>query len=369
MTVTRSRLAAVTLAALLLAGCESGNDGPGEAESSGSDSSDVVDARDCDIPADCPLRVVASESDVLLGAAVEPDLLESETVYAETVATELNSVTPENALKWESLHPEPETWTFAPAEAIVDFAAEHDLAVKGHALVWDQEFIDATPDWVEAIDDPADLRSVLEDHITTVMTQFDTVDRWDVVNEPLRLAGGELYQGHFARVLGSEWIAEAFEIARAADPDAQLYLNENNVEYVPVKRAAFVDLVTQLVEDGAPIDGVGLQMHLLNGAPEPGVVTELVEEFTDLGLEVAITELDVPVREDEDLESQAAIYEQVVGECLDAGCRDVTLWGFTDKHTWIDSYLGPGLRPLIFDEEYAPKPAYAALWEAVAARR
>ena len=357
-------LVATSVAMIAVAGCTSDGD---ETRDAPPESPNEAEAENCARPADCPLRTVADGAGVLIGTAVQPDLLTSEPAYAETVATEFNSVTPENALKWNAVHPEPDTWTFEEADAIVDFAAEHDVAVKGHNLVWAQELVDSTPDWVEEIDDPDELRSVLEEHITTVMTHFDTVDRWDVVNEPLETAGVELYENHFARVLGPGYVADAFEIARAADPDASLFLNENIVEYSPDKRAALVDLVTELLDDGVPVDGVGLQMHLVNGAPEPGVVTELVETFTDLGLEVAITELDVPVSDD-DVQSQAATYEQVVGECIEAGCRDITLWGFTDKHTWIDSFLAPGLQPLIFDEDYSPKPAYDALQELFAAR-
>ena len=354
-------------AVLLLAACASGNDAA-ETNRSDSHDTDAVDTDACGIPAECPLREVAGARDVLIGAAVEPGPLASDAAFAQTLASEFNSVTPENALKWGALHPEPDTWVFEPADAIVAFAADHDLAVKGHTLVWDSPYLDTVPGWVEAIQDPAALRAVLQDHITTVMTHFDTVDRWDVVNEPFLVAEGALYEGHFYRVLGPDYIAEVFRMARAADPDARLYLNENSVEYVPEKGAALLDLITQLVAGGVPIDGVGLQMHLFNGAPAPGVVAEMVEAFTDLGLEVAITELDVPLREGDDLAAQAEIYEQVLGECLDAGCRDITLWGFTDRYSWINSsYIGPGRQPLIFDGEYAPKPAYAALWRLLAA--
>ena len=361
----RRALVAVALPALLVGACASDGDDTGDPTP---EPEQTADAAACEQPDDCPLRVVAGGADVLIGTAVQSDLLESEPAYAEMVAAEFNSVTPENALKWDAVHPEPDTWTFEDADAIVDFAAEHDVAVKGHNLVWAQELVDSTPDWVEEIDAPDELRSALEEHITTVMEHFDTVDRWDVVNEPLQTTGTELYDNHFHRVLGPGYVAEAFEMARSADPDAALYLNENIVEYSPGKRDAFVELVTDLVDDGVPIDGVGLQLHLVNGAPEAGVVSDLVETFTDLDLEVAITELDVPLRESDDLSSQAAVFDQVVEECVGAGCRDVTLWGFTDKHTWIDSFLGPGLEPLILDDDYAPKPAYDALWQVFAAQ-
>lgn len=316
----------------------------------------------CDGPGDCPLRTLAEEGDLLVGTAVDWELLD-DPVYADTVAREFNSVTPERELKWDVLQPQPGAWNFEPADHIVRFAQRNDIAVKGHTLVWAQAITDSTPDWVEQIDDPEELRAVLQEHISTVIEHYSgAVDRWDVVNEPLETVGTELYGNHFHEVLGPGYIAEAFRMAHAADPEVRLFLNENVVEYLPEKRAALVDLVAGLVDDGVPIHGVGLQMHLLGGAPEVTAVADMVESLTSLGLEVAITEMDVPINAETSLDVQARTYAQVLGECLASRCWDITFWGFTDAHSWIDQFMEPGLRPLLLDEQYRPKPSYDAAW-------
>lgn len=358
------RWGAALAAVALLAACSGGGDnGPSSAVTT---PTVPVDCTPESVDS-CPLRVVAAWAGVLVGSAVRADLLDDPR-YVAALARELNSVTPEVELKWDVLHPRRATWRFGPADRIVDFAAAHDLAVKGHTLVWEQEVLDSTPGWVLAVDDPDELREVLEEHVTTVMGRYSgRVDRWDVVNEPLATSGADLYENHFFRVLGPDYVAEAFEIAHRADPGARLFLNEAFVEYLPEKRAALVELVRGLVEDGVPIDGVGLQLHLLRGRPDPGVVGGLIEELVGLGLEVAVTELDVPAGESaEELADQAEVYGAVVGEALAAGCREVTMWGLTDRYTWVDDFVGPGRAPLVLDRDYRPKPAYDALRDALA---
>jgi len=352
---------ALVAVATLAAACSGSSSENGDAERGAS-----VATAGCQAPGDCPLRVLADERDVLVGTAVRWDLLD-DPIYADTIAREFNSVTPERELKWNVLQPERGVWDFEPADRIVEFAQENGIAVKGHTLVWAQQSVDSTPDWVEQINDPDELRAVLEEHITTVMEHYrGQVDRWDVVNEAFQTAGEGLYDNHFHRVLGPGYLADAFAMAHEADPDVRLFLNENVVEYFPTKRAALVDFVTGLLEDGVPIHGVGLQLHLLAGPPEVDVVANLCETFTAMGLEVAITELDVPLREGDNLQSQAQTYRQVIDECLAAGSRDVTFWGFTDAVTWIDDFMEPGLQPLLLDQQYERKPSYDAVWSTLA---
>jgi endo-1,4-beta-xylanase len=185
------------------------------------------------------------------------------------------------------------------------------------------------------------------------------------VNEPIVSLGAELDANHFHQVLGPGYISAAFEAAHLADPDARLFLNEHSVEFLPAKADALVALVEQLVADGVPIHGVGLQAHQFSGRPpEPGVVEDLVSTFTALGLDVALTELDLPVREGGDLTAQADGYRQIVRECLAAGCNEITLWGVHDGSTWLDDFLGePDTSPLLFDHDFQPKPAHAAVVE------
>lgn len=309
----------------------------------------------------CTLRELASLAGIRMGATAEP----GETIdpdYSTTLAREFNALTPENAMKWYTTQPSPGAWNFEPAETVVDFALEHGMAVRGHTLVWAQDTF--TPTWVKAIADPDDLRAVVEEQITKTMTRFEgRVRRWDVVNEPLESLG----TGPSASVfwnLGPDWIADAFTVAHAVDPDAELWINEYGTDWVPGKHAAFVQLVTDLVNSGAPVDGVGIQTHRLPGGTlDEAAFAAQLRDFAALGLDVAITELDVPVSPTDPnaFSFQAGEYRKIMAACLAVTrCVEVTTWGLTDRSTWLD---GLGLfptptRPLLFDENYAPKPAY-----------
>lgn len=318
----------------------------------------------CDDASTCTTRQLADAAGVTFGTAVDAAHLD-EADYRSTLVETFNSVTPENELKWASIHPAPDRWNFGPADQIVEFADENNLQVKGHNLIWDQETVDSTPDWVLDIDDPVELRAVVAEHIRTVMEHYrGTVDRWDVVNEPLQTVGADLYDNHFRQVLGDGYISEMFAIAHEADPRARLFINEVTVELLPAKAAALVALVKDLLARDTPIDGVGIQAHLVAGTIDSAAVARLIDDLEELGVDVAITELDVPTTTAADpLATQADTFGETVGACLEQKCREVTLWGFTDRYTWIDNMFGPGRAPLPFDRNYRPKPALTAIRE------
>jgi endo-1,4-beta-xylanase len=352
------------MAVTLAAGACAGRDGPVGGDGAVGPSPTTLGVDDCTAVLEaCTLRGAGDSAGVVVGTAVAPDRLD-DPAYARLVAEEFSSLTPENHMKWPLVHPEPGVWVFEPADRLVAFAEEHDLAVRGHTLVWGQDVGNGVPDWVAAIDDPDELQAVVDDHIATLVGRYaGRVDRWDVVNEPLEILGPELDGNHFLEVLGPDYIAAAFEAAHRADPDARLFLNEHSVEVVPAKADALVALVERLVAEGVPIHGVGLQAHQFSGQPpEPGVIEALVTRFTALGLEVAITELDLPLSEDGDLAAQADGYRQIVRECLAAGCTEITVWGVYDGATWLDDFLGRArTSPLLFDYDFEPKPAYTAV--------
>lgn len=321
--------------------------------------------------ADCTLRQIASAAGVRIGAAAAPQFL-AETAYAQTLASEFNSITAENQMKWPQIHPAEGVWNFGPADDLVAFAQANGMTLRGHNLLWANP--DRIPDWVAAAPDADTLRSWLEDHITTVVSRYaGAVDSWDVVNEPLQNLGTDLYDNVFRDLLGSDYIAEAFEIAHAADPTAKLFLNEVLAESPNARFDALYDLVAGLVADGVPIDGVGLQGHIVAGLiqPDGAGLRQVIQAFGDLGLEVEITEFDVVMSASgpDALDVQAAIYGELLSACLDlAACKGVTFWGVSDAHTWIDSTFGPGHVPLPFDVDYARKPAYYATRDALLGR-
>ena len=328
----------------------------------------------CDsrFPEGCTLKEVAP-NDMRIGATLEPAQI-ADQAYSGTLLSHFSSLTPENALKIYSIQNERGVWKFADADAVVDFAVEHDMEIRGHTLVWAQDQF--TPGWLKAITDPAELRSVTAEYIETVMGRYsDRIHRWDVVNEPLASTGTAGSGSVWEEVLGPDWIAEVFAVAHAADPSAELWLNEYGTDWVPGKHEALVSLVKRLLDDGVPIYGVGLQTHRLSTVgPSRVLMTRQLRDFADLGLKVAITELDVVTKasDPDPLPVQAAAYARVVDSCLAVpACEEITTWGVTDAETWLNGmpqFFGP-TRPLLFDRRFKPKPAFEAVRDALAAGR
>lgn len=325
-------------------------------------------------PTTCTLRDLARQLDVRIGATLE-DFEIANADYTATLRREFTSLTPENALKLYSTQPERGTLQFTAGDAVVGFGVDSALEIRGHTLVWAKD--EFTPAWVTAISDPAELRQVMEGHVTALMGRYaGRIRRWDVVNEPLDTFG----TGPSASVfwtLGADWIGQVFRLAHTIDPAAELWINEYGTDWVPGKHEAFLALVSGMVSTGVPIDGVGIQMHRLPGAVlDRAAFERQLREFTSLGLEVAITELDVPVSPTDPaaFSLQAEEYRKVVAGCLAVpGCSEITVWGLTDGDTWLD---GLGLfptptRPLLFDSGFQPKRAYSAVRDemAAAARR
>ncbi len=314
------------------------------------------------VPSSPSLRELAAAHDLLIGAAVSAGPLRGEATYAQALAHEFNVLTIENAMKFGPIHPAPDRYAFANADAIVAFAEEHDMQIHGHTLVWHRQ----APEWItEGEWTRKELLEVLHEHIATVVGRYrGRVDAWDVVNEAIDK--GRLRETVWEKVIGPDYIDLAFQWAHEADPDALLFYNDYGGEGTNKKADAIYDLVKGMVERGVPIHGVGLQMHLTLGGIPTGIV-ENVDRLADLGLEVQITELDVRLQKQgkpDKFERQAKDYKAVVEACLQAKrCTAVIMWGFTDRHSWIPSAFEGYGEALIFDELYQPKPAYAAIQE------
>jgi endo-1,4-beta-xylanase len=313
--------------------------------------------------ADTPLRDLADAKGKVIGTAVTGSKLTG--TYGEIAGREFNSLTPGNAMKWGSVEPSRGTFNWAEADQIVDFAEAHGQQVRGHTLVWHSQ----NPGWLtNGTWTSAQLSQLLNDHIALEVGRYKgRLAAWDVVNEPFN-EDGTYRQTLWYNGLGVDYIAQALTAARAADPAAKLYINDYNVEGVNAKSTALYNLVRSLKERGVPIDGVGLQAHLIVGQV-PSSVQQNIQRFADLGLDVAITELDIRMQLPADsakLTQQATDYKAVMNACVAvARCTGVTVWGFTDSDSWIpDTFPGQGAATP-YDENYAPKPAYHAIAESL----
>ena len=319
-----------------------------------------------------PLRDLGEAAGIRVGAAVDPNWLAADPAYAPTLGREFGSITPENVMKWGPIHPAPGVYDFGPADALVDFAAAHGMRVRGHNLVWGRLQL---PDYVQNATSEAELRSLVTEHIGTVVGRYaGRVAEWDVVNEPLSLLGfpdanDALDDNVFLRHLGPGYVAEALELAHAADPTAKLYVNDFLVETPGPKQDRLYRLAADLLAAGAPLHGVGLQCHfgLFSATyPQRAELQATIERFAALGLEVELTELDVGVaRLTTDLparlDTQAAIYRDAVSACSAVpACRGVTTWGIVDTYSWVRSFLGIDDVPLLFGDGWVRKPAYFA---------
>jgi endo-1,4-beta-xylanase len=325
-------------------------------------------------PTASTLREAASSRGLSYGCAVGAAQLTQDAAFAALVSRECGMVVPENDLKWTALRPTASSFSFDRADAVMQFATEHGIKVRGHTLVWHE----ALPAWFAGSVRAADADAVLRQHISTVVSRYaGRMHSWDVVNEAIHLADGRpdgLRNTPWLRLLGPDYIETAFRAAAAADPSAMLVYNEYGLEYAAnePKRQAVLTLMRRLKERGVPVHAIGIQAHL-NARDQVDVagLQRFLGEISALGLKVLITEMDVA---DASLPSDAAVrdqavadqYERFMGAVLkQSGTVAVMTWGLSDRYSWLHDYSprGDGLpvRGLPFDQGLGQKVAYQAM--------
>ncbi|MBN2547601.1 MAG: endo-1,4-beta-xylanase [Anaerolineales bacterium] len=313
------------------------------------------------------LRSLAEQRGLNFGTSVGAGSF-NKPAEVELLTRQFNMLAVENAMKWEVIHPEPERYDFSEADQIVAFARANGMSVYAHVLVWENQL---SPWLVERAYSRDELIDLLCRHIKTVVGRYrGQVYAWDVVNEAFD-PDGTLRNNLWTRGIGPEVIAMAFQWAREADPDALLIYNDVAGEGMNQKSQAIYALAQGLLKLGAPLDGIGMQMHVwLDGPPTQQELSENMQRLADLGLQVHITEMDVRTQysslsEAEKLTAQAEFYASAMRACLGASnCTTFVVWGLTDAHSWIPYFYGPDI-PLLFDGNYQPKAAYFALLEAL----
>ena len=310
----------------------------------------------------CSLRDYQSAQSLFLGSAARSDTVRADSDYADNLAKEFNGLVPENELKWGVIHPQPGTYNFAPADALVDFAEAHKMSVRGVPLLWDAQ----NPAWLTTgTFSRTALFGILADHINTVVGRYrGRIAQWDVVNEPFSETGS-LKPTLWRRGLGFSYMDQAFALARGADPAAKLFLNEFNIESPGLKADAVFAAVQGMRQRGVPIDGVGFEMHANTSAPTAQQLAVQMARYAAIGVDVGITELDVKLPATptpDELKDQARVYREALATCRAAtNCKTFVVWGFTDKYSWIPD-LVPGFgAATIMDATFGHKPAYDAL--------
>jgi len=359
----------------------------------------VISACSPQRPAVAPIGETATLKDAfagsfLVGAALNPaQFSEQDRRGAAIVKAQFNTVTPENVLKWERVHPRRGEFDFPPADQYVAFAERNGMFVVGHTLVWHQQ----TPRWVfeDANGNRVSrdtLLARLRDHIHTVVGRYrGRVKGWDVVNEAVE-EDGTLRKTPWLTIIGEDYVAKAFEFAHEADPQAELYYNDYSVENAP-KRNGVVALIRKLQAQGIRVTAVGLQGHNRLDWPSVAQQDSTISTIAALGVKVMITELDIDVLPrvtpsqgadvslnaapaaslnpyaaglpDSVQQALAKRYAELFAVYLkhrDAITR-VTFWGVADGDSWLNGWpvRGRTSYPLLFDRAGRPKPAFWAV--------
>ena len=312
------------------------------------------------------LRSLAEDRGIAIRTAVAETALLNDPVYAEALATQFNAVTPELALIFKNVHPARDTYDFSYADLVINFAEANGLEVHGHSLVW--QTIMTLPGWLINGNWTRDeLIEILEDHIKTIVRRYKgRVESWDIVNEAVA-GDGSLLNTFWLQGIGPEYIDLAFQWAHEADPDAKLFYKD--FSFQGAKADGIYELISGLIQRGVPIHGVDIQMHLILEIVDTKKVLDAaafnMKRLSDLGLQVNIAELEVPLRlpaTEDELLSQADIYSEALQLCLCSPNSEVLeMMGFTDRYSWISVYFPGWGAALITDENFIPKPAYYAM--------
>ena len=210
----------------------------------------------------------------------------SQSTVTQLQSQQFNMVTPGNEMKWDTTEPSNGTFNFGPGDQIVSYAQANGERVRCHNLVWQSQL----PSWVSSL--PASqVQAAMETHITTEATHYKgDCYAWDVVNEPFN-SDGSFVADPFFNAMGSGYIADALRTAHAADPNAKLYLNDYNIEGENAKSNAMFSLAQSLLAQGVPLNGIGFESHFILGQV-PSDMQANMQRFANLGLDVAVTELD-----------------------------------------------------------------------------
>ena len=341
----------------------------------------------------------AFKNKFLIGAALnESQFTEQNVAQAALVKKQFNTITAENVMKWEKIHPTSDRFNFGPADRFVEFGTKNGMVIIGHTLVWHSQ----TPRWVfeDGKGNPADRATLLarmSNHIHTVVGRYQgRIKGWDVVNEALN-EDGSLRPSTWLKIIGEDYLVKAFEFAHAADPNAELYYNDFSLENEP-KREGAVRIVKKLQAAGVKVHGIGTQTHAKMDWPSPQLIDDTLTAFGKLGVKVMITELDIDVlparsrdrsadvsRRDtadpalnpypnglpeaiqQDLAKRYGEIFAVYAKHADKISR-VTFWGVTDGDSWLNGWpiRGRTSYPLLFDRQGQPKPAYGEVLKAAA---
>ncbi|MFJ8809953.1 endo-1,4-beta-xylanase [Streptomyces sp. NPDC102490] len=300
--------------------------------------------------AESTLGAAAAQSGRYFGTAIASGKL-GDSAYTSIASREFNMVTAENEMKIDATEPQRGQFNFSSADRVYNWAVQNGKKVRGHTLAWHSQ----QPGWMQSLSGSA-LRQAMIDHINGVMAHYKgKIVQWDVVNEAFADGSSGARRDSNLQRTGNDWIEVAFRIARAADPSAKLCYNDYNVEnWTWAKTQAMYNMVKDFKSRGVPIDCVGFQSHFNSGSPYNSNFRTTLQNFAALGVDVAITELDIQG-------ASPTTYAAVTNDCLAVSrCLGITVWGVRDSDSWRS-----GDTPLLFNNDGSKKAAYTAVLNAL----
>ncbi len=335
---------------------------------------------DCSTETTAPDPILAPDppglhtyADFPIGGAISIRKVARDSALRAIVLRDFTSVTSTNDFKAYRIADEPGVYDFSRADSTARFAEANDLRLFGHALVWHA----FAPKWQQGLSAAA-RRDFFRAYVDTVARHFaGRVDGWDVVNEVVNTHGGGRRETLWSEAVGPGYIEEAFRIARAADPDAKLFINDFNTERDTAKLSTLLEIVEELRANGAPIDGIGFQMHIRVDT-DTNLIAASLARAAATGLLIHVSEFDVIFNEHNDdqgggvakvtamtpalLERQAKTFGAVARayrQNVPAAQRyGITFWDFTDRDSWIDGFFGVEDWPTVYDDSLRAKPAW-----------
>ncbi len=338
------------------------------------------------------LRKLAADKGLLYGTTLSARQITADLPFVDLALQQAGLVVAENDMKWQVMNRgAPGDDDYGPADTVAAFALENNLALRGHNLLWYHR----TPNWFFDLDSRQEIESAIVERIRRLAGRYrGMVHSWDVVNEPIEPKDGRpdgLRTEIFLEMFGPDYLDLAYRTARETDPAARLVVNEYDVELdtpeQEARRTALLNLLERMRGSGTPVDAVGVQAHLSCAGGPPFSAARLRRFFADvagLGLTIQITELDVT---DEKAPADEAVRDRLVADTysrfLDTALDEpavkvVVTWGLSDRHSWIvrkethqSKWRADGLpsRPLPFDADLKPKPAFEAIAQAFAHAR
>lgn len=325
--------------------------------------------------ADQNLAALAREKNMFFGAAITLEKIEKNNQLRKLYDSQCDVWVPEGEMQWENLEPSVGVRDFTTITKIADIAKERGKKLRGHSLLW----YALTPVWFAEYDNSIQTwQSIVEPHLVATSQQFanDFVS-WDVLNEPLDVDDGLPYglrNSRYYQMLGVDYIGQAFEISRAFAPNVTRYLNEysltQDVSWHESKRRAFLDLLDSLLAKQVPIEGIGIQTHLETNLDfDAEIYRKFLQEITDRGLEITLTELDV--RENKEIsESLSQRQKRVADLTYDVlsvafdqpAVKGLMCWALSDRHSWLRRVIKiKDNNGLPYDDEYLPTPMHGAI--------